>query len=118
MSYNMKGIERELYMANDLMVQSVSYHITQIVEEKVPLSGGAGAPYYWIMVGTLIVLMSILLVIGYIAWCMQYRRRVIELQGGSREHIGWNYRKLRMRINELEIQRAEEMMQKTGCFRK
>ena len=97
-------------MKNIFLVQKANYHITEIVEEKVPLASGADCPYYEAALATLIVAICILLLGGYIAWCYKYRKRVLELKGECKGIAGWNCWKLKNKICELEMQRTEDMM--------
>lgn len=97
-------------MKNHILVKNVNYRITEFAEEKVPLSSGAGCPYYGFTITALIVAVCILLIGGYIVWCSKYRKRVSELNGDCTGIAGWNVWKLQRKISELEMQRTEELM--------
>ena len=99
-------------MKTSLLVQRASYRITEIVEEKVPLSSGTDWQCYMIPFAVLLVAVCILLLGGYIIWCRKHRRRMEILGGKCTGLAGWNCWKLKAKIRELEMIKTEELMSK------
>jgi len=89
---------------------NAGYTLVEIEEEMTPLAPGpADAKFAF---GIVLVIMGCMLVIGmamiYAISCYKCRARIQQLQNGGKVS-GWNLRRLRDVIIDMELQQAEEI---------
>ena len=90
---------------------NAGYTLVEIEEEMTPLaSGPADAKFAF---GVVLVIMGCLLVLGmsviYFISCYKCRARISQLQSNGGRAAGWNLRRLRDTIIDMELQQAEEI---------
>lgn len=95
----------------NILLHNISYSIIEIAEEEVPLSPDPGDPYYYPMLAVMLLLFCAVSMGVYLILCSRYRKRIRELDAESDRHLGWRLWKLRNLVNELELQKAESLIQ-------
>lgn len=100
----------ELSLTASIFLQSVSYYITEIQDEQVPLASRAGNQFYLPTILGMTVLIFLLMLITYWIGCRNYQKRIKELDEEKKCYCGWNFWKLRETVNELELQKADDLL--------
>lgn len=101
-----------VFVVGNILLQNAGYSIVQIEEEETPLYAGPGDPYYLLAITAMLLLLLTACLITYLVLCDRYRRRIRELDAQNHTHLGWKLWKLRGIANELELQKAESLIQK------
>lgn len=91
------------------MGRMISYRITEIREESVPLAAGVQHnTYYSDTILAMVCIGALLVALAYILLCLFYRRRVRLLTDTGK--MGWNLWKLKKQVVDLEDLRAAELV--------
>lgn len=91
------------------MGRMISYRITEIREESVPLAAGVQHNTYYGDTITAMICIGVLFVaLAYILLCMFYRRRIRLLTETSKG--GWKLWKLKKQVTDLEDRKAAEIV--------
>ena len=100
-----------LWNATQYFALNAGYTLVEIEEEMTPLAAGpADAKFAF---GVVLAIMGCMLVIGmamiYVISCCKCRNRIQQLQNSSGKVNGWNLRRLRDTIIDMELQQTEEI---------
>lgn len=91
------------------MGRMISYRITEIREESVPLAAGVQHnTYYGDTIIAMICILMLFVALAYILLCMFYRRRIRLLTETGK--AGWNLWKLKKQVTDLEDRKAAEIV--------
>lgn len=90
---------------------NAGYTLVEIEEEATPLAAGpADATFAFAVV---LVIMGCMLVLGmtmiYFISCYKCRTRILHLQNNEGKVSGWNLRRLRDTIIDIELQQTEQI---------
>lgn len=85
------------------------YRLITIGEEEVPLAAAPGREYYGLTVAVMLAALVILLTVFYIIFCGRYRRRIRELEPEGQRYQGWNLRRLKETIAEIEAEKTDNI---------
>lgn len=92
-------------------IQNLNYKLTVIEDEDVPLSpvGSGGTRFLPITLSLMVAIMLCTLVSIYYFRCRQYQKRILELdEDGMKSYSGWNLKKLKEAILEMEMEKVED----------
>ena len=95
----------------NILLQNANYTLIEIKEEEVPLYAGPGDTYYSLAIAVMMVLLITTFLVTYFVICSRYRKSIRELDAGSDKNLGWRLWRLRKTANELELQKAESLIQ-------
>lgn len=85
------------------------YYLTEIRDEAVPLASGNSSPFYVVTVIIMIIAILLLVLCIYLLACRKYRKRMVSLEAPKEIYHGWNLRRLRETVEELELKKAENL---------
>lgn len=87
---------------------SQDYQLIVIESEQVPLAAGPvmAANNFWLLLIVAFAVVVLLSVWIYLTRCRGYRKRIMELDSGGGEYLGWNVRRLEQTVAELELDLA------------
>lgn len=85
------------------------YCLIQIYEEAVPLAAYSDSRLFVGMIIAMVLIILGLVVLSYLAGCIQCRRRITELNEERKNPGGWNLRQLKKTISDLELQKAGDL---------
>lgn len=89
-------------------LRQVEYKLTTIEDETVPLHAELKKEYFLMTLLTMFLLLIFFSVLFYLISCNKYRRRIRQLYSSKNVYRGWNYKKLKQAILELENQKLQE----------
>lgn len=95
-----------------LAMLSEGYSLIVIQDERIPLSRmpEVNAEYFGMIVGVML-LMIIASIVGlYLLNCCRYRQRIRQLKEDKTVYGGWNLRRLRETAMDMELQKAEQIV--------
>lgn len=100
-----------LWETTQYLALNAGYTLVEIEEEMTPLAASpADAKFAF---GVILTIMGCMLVIGmamiYVISCYKCRARIQQLQNNGGKVSGWNLRRLRDAIIDMELQQAEEI---------
>lgn len=93
-----------------ILLQQVEYRLTVIEDEtEVPLAAGATMEYYWPTVAVMVLVAISVMAAVYLLNCNRYRRRLQELAPEGYRYRGWQLKRLKEAVSEVEIQKTEDL---------
>ena len=85
--------------------QELIYSLTVIEEEETPLADGSlfdKSRFFPVTMAVMAVLFVGMLISLYYFRCLKYRKRIRELGGERVPHSGWNLKRLKETVTEIE----------------
>lgn len=81
------------------------YSLIVIEQEKIPLAAGPDMTYnlFWMALAVLLAVTVVVCVWGYLKRCLDYRKRIRELDPGGGVYLGWNIWRLELTVEELAL---------------
>lgn len=86
------------------------YSLIVIEENPVPLSASVSEGYFDVTFATMTFVLILAVIVVYLCYCCGYRARIRELMQEEAAYMGWNPVRLRITAQELEMRRAEQVM--------
>ncbi len=103
------GVSWLLYL-NEARLWNLSYRLTVIEDEEVPLAPGISfsTKFFSITIALMAVILIGIVVSIYYFRCRGYQKRILELkEDGLQGCSGWNLRKLKELLMEIELEVAD-----------
>jgi len=101
----------QMWKAMHFISLNAGYTLVEIEEEATPLA--AGPADTTLAFAVILVIMGCMLVLGmtmiYFISCYKCRARILQLQNEEGKVSGWNLRKLRDTIIDIELQQTEQI---------
>ena len=84
------------------------YSLIVIEQEKVPLAADPNMTnnLFWITLAVMLAVIASFCVWGYLKRCLDYRKRIRELDPEGGAYLGWNIKRLELTVDELSLAMA------------
>ena len=98
-------------IGKSMTILNAGYRLIEIKEEPIPLARIPEEGYFGTVIAVMLLMAAVWVAAAYLIACWKYRVRIRELRQNDKGYYGWNLKRLRDMSTEMELQRAEQIVE-------